>query len=294
LDKRGWVGVFEKVVPGALRRAVPVPLKEWVLGALASRPAPTPPHVLEREHLPRADYDRLWNEAFGARPAESRGYFDNHRERFYELFNALAHYFPDRAAPIRVLNVGVSEFDSFYRRLYPNMRLTTFDRPVADHGADARWGRDVAGSERHYNANLNTEVIGPEWGEPPMGRFDLVICTEVIEHLVLNPLELVRQLLSLLEPGGLLYLTTPNFFRRENLEKIARRENPQAAYPMKGENWDAHHHFRELAMDELAGYVAMAGGRVVDKYYSRCWDFAQPPDLPAEERSNLVIVAARG
>ena len=293
MDKRGWLGVFERMVPGALRRAVPMPLKEWVLDSLASRDAPPAPHVLEREHLARAEYDRLWSESFGARPREARNYFETHRERFYELFNALAWYFPDRAASFRVLNVGVSEFDSFYRKLYPNMRLTTFDRPVADNGADARWGRELAGSERHYNGNLNTELIGPQWGEPPLGTFDLVVCTEVIEHLVLNPMEFIQELLSLLEPKGLLYLTTPNFYRRENLDRIARRENPQAAYPRRGENWDAHHHFRELTMGELEGYTAMAGGRVVERYFSRCWDFAQPPGLPPEERSNLVLVAAR-
>lgn len=266
------------------------------MGRLASflpRKAPAP-HELELAHLARAEYDALWQETFGHRTGPERNYFETHRERYYELFNSLVRYFPDRGAAIGVLEAGVSEYASFYKRLYPDMRLVTLDRPVADQGADANWSRTLARAERHYNVNLNTETIGPNWGEPPMGRFDLVVCTEVIEHLILHPVELLEQLLSLLRPEGLLYLTTPNFFRSENLAKIARRENPQAIYPRRGQNWDAHHHFREMTMQELLEFTRDAGGRVVASYYSACWDGEAVRSGPVEERSNLVLVAAAG
>lgn len=42
------------------------------------------------------------------------------------------------------------------------------------------------------------------------GFFDVVYCSEVIEHL-LEPMRLLRESARIIRPGGVLYLTTPNF-----------------------------------------------------------------------------------
>jgi SAM-dependent methyltransferase len=46
----------------------------------------------------------------------------------------------------------------------------------------------------------------------PSARFDFIVCTEVLEH-VLQPFDAVRELRRLLMPGGLLFVTTPYNFR---------------------------------------------------------------------------------
>ncbi len=44
------------------------------------------------------------------------------------------------------------------------------------------------------------------------GRYDLIVCTEVLEHL-LQPFDAVREIHRLLKPGGVVLVTTPFNFR---------------------------------------------------------------------------------
>lgn len=46
----------------------------------------------------------------------------------------------------------------------------------------------------------------------PDGRFDYVVCTEVLEH-VLQPFDAVAQIRRMLRPGGRVFLSTPFDFR---------------------------------------------------------------------------------
>ena len=46
----------------------------------------------------------------------------------------------------------------------------------------------------------------------PEDSVDLVLCTEVIEHLAFNPVALWRGIYRVLKPGGRIVLTTPNYY----------------------------------------------------------------------------------
>lgn len=282
---------LRRATPAWVRAAVPVGVKSRLKAMLGPRAAPPAgPHELEREHLPRARYDGLWDSLFASSEGARREYLVAHRERYYELFNALAHYLPQGPARPRVLEVGVSEYVLFYRALFPAARLVTIDRPPEHHGADGGWITGAAGAEAHYPLDLHAALPHPGWGNPPLGRFDMIVFTEVLEHLVVNPVELIAALVGLLAPGGRLYLTTPNFLRRENLEKVRRGDNPQAVYPARGQNWDAHHHFREYCLRELLDFAVQAGGEVETHLFSACWD---DPAMRGEDpalRSNIVLV----
>ena len=71
-------------------------------------------------------------------------------------------------------------------------KVETLDiEPGADHQADI--------------CEDNSDII-------PNNTFDIIICTEVLEH-VSNPFDAVKELHRMLKPGGLLFLTTPFNFR---------------------------------------------------------------------------------
>jgi len=123
--------------------------------------------------------------------------------------------------------------------------------------------------------------------------YDLILFTEILEHLIINPIELLKELLNLLNESGSIYLTTPNFYSKRNLDLIALRENPQAIYPEADGNWDAHHHFREYCAKELFRMIEKAGGVTTHFYFSNCWGNGNNETLPVEQRENLVFVIQR-
>jgi 2-polyprenyl-3-methyl-5-hydroxy-6-metoxy-1,4-benzoquinol methylase len=87
----------------------------------------------------------------------------------------------------------------------------------------------------------------------PDGEFDLVWCSEVIEHL-LDPRFTVGEFLRVLKPGGVLVMTTPNqgFWLFRLIEALG--------VPMaRLENEGHHFFFRYLDMREIVGNCEFYG-----------------------------------
>jgi SAM-dependent methyltransferase len=252
---------------------------------------------LERcQALPRARYEALWAEIFTSGRRLIVGqmeYGAAHRERFFELMNAVLVLTCGRHAP-RLLEFGPSEFSTLYRRLIPDIEYLIADRPVpSDYiGFTEAYCRATLGSTGYAVVDL-ASVADMDAKLESLGAFDLIVLTEVIEHLPIHPVDVLARVLRLLAPAGALYLTTPNFFAQARLEQLARGENPCPVYPAGEGNWDAHHHFREYDAVELAEFVTAAGGRVDAFFFSGCWD-APDVALPAHRRGNMVFVARRG
>ena len=88
-------------------------------------------------------------------------------------------------------------------------------------------------------------------------RFDLITCLEVIEH-VGDSARFVAGLATLLAPGGLMILSTPN---RTPLSKLAiiRVGETVGGIPPGTHDWD-----KFLTPDELSAYVTAAGLKVAE------------------------------
>jgi 2-polyprenyl-6-hydroxyphenyl methylase / 3-demethylubiquinone-9 3-methyltransferase len=88
-------------------------------------------------------------------------------------------------------------------------------------------------------------------------RFDLITCLEVVEH-VADPASFIAGLATLLAPGGLLILSTPN---RTTLSKIALIGIGETVgrIPPGTHDWD-----KFLTPEELAGHVVAAGLTVAE------------------------------
>ena len=99
--------------------------------------------------------------------------------------------------------------------VYLPLLCDLFEEVVAADVEDAFLvrARELAGTRP------NLRVERDDVTAPTLGRFDVVLCTEVVEH-VPDPVAALRGLRSLLAPGGTLILSTPQ--KHSTLEVVSR------------------------------------------------------------------------
>jgi 2-polyprenyl-3-methyl-5-hydroxy-6-metoxy-1,4-benzoquinol methylase len=97
-------------------------------------------------------------------------------------------------------------------------------------------------------------------------KFNMVVLTEVFEHLRIDPIQLILEIRSILKTNGYLYLTTPNARRMPNLKSF---------FYDKENNCDLHlnyshlrikkfcGHYREFLPNELVIFFSKMGFKVV-------------------------------
>ena len=213
------------------------------------------------------------------------GYVDQHRMRFFELTNVILKLLArDKKERSVIIDVGWSVNTLTMQRLAPDADVRTLDRPHMPLPPSLQENAilcDLAAkSLDHVDAGV---------------RADVIVFAEVIEHLLANPVKVMSFLLRHLVPGGRLVITTPNFFRTDNMNAIVRRDNPQPTYPYDSGPDDApHFHIREYCMRELLLYAVQAGGEIEAFFFSGCWD--DPSSLlvrPRDEWSNMLVVVRK-
>jgi len=243
------------------------------------------------------DYVTAWRDVF-ENPSHALiigqdEYGVTHQRRFFETMNALAVLGAGRA-DARLLEFGASDFSILYRRFFPGASLAIADRPVpAEYiGFTAEVAKHKLGASTFHTIDLQAPQSFTALAEG-LPRYTHILFCEVLEHLLVHPVELLKFLLDLLSDDGVLYLTTPNFFRGETMSKIAQRINPQEVYPTSGGNWDAHFHHREFGVRELLAFTAAAGGRVQACYFSGCWEAPGAASVDDELLGNIVMVLSR-
>jgi SAM-dependent methyltransferase len=120
--------------------------------------------------------------------------------------------------------------------LGPHNQTITFDNPITHNRDQSTF------SFYHFNIE-HDEFPFPE------GYFDLIMCCEIIEHLQVDPVGVLRQIKRILAPSGRLILTTPNVNRFENVCRMIAGANiydPYSGYGPYGR------HNREYNRHELA------------------------------------------
>jgi 2-polyprenyl-3-methyl-5-hydroxy-6-metoxy-1,4-benzoquinol methylase len=133
--------------------------------------------------------------------------------------------------------------------------------------ASDAWAGQAEGVMTHAFAESGVAFV--EWNleETPYpledGSFDIVLLTEVLEHLREYPLQALLEARRILRPGGHLVVTTPNAARLQNRVRLALGGSVHT--PLSDWMFGLPHarHAREYTAAELREMLAHAGLRVV-------------------------------
>jgi len=104
---------------------------------------------------------------------------------------------------------------------------------------------------------LSRCVLGSEALPFESGQFNLVMLTEVIEHVDAHPQLLLAEISRVLAPGGRLLLTTPN---AASLKKLIQLSNgvPQYDSPTFGNSWGHRYEYSYYDMRQCIRNTAFA------------------------------------
>lgn len=241
--------------------------------------------------FPRPEFEALYHrvEAQSQDPAFVE-YCRLHKDRFrqsYGLVRTLC--WPGD----RVLEVGTSPATS--ELAATGVHLVTVDHPSlhADyHGKP----NPIANSARHVSIDLNHQDLRECLDDVGEGVFKLILFAEIIAYLLISPHDQVRMLATALEPGGYLFISTPNFFSHERLRRMRAGQHPLDMIPQGHTFMDGRHEVREFTMEDLIALVTAQGLQVHSYGWSDCWDAAPAPGtegIPVRERTNLNLIARK-
>ncbi|MGB9750904.1 MAG: class I SAM-dependent methyltransferase [Roseiflexus castenholzii] len=199
-------------------------------------------------------------------PDGKRDYFRLHRDRFAMLLAAIP---PDAGS--RALEIGVNP-GLFTQALVRAGYCVCGTDLFPEHRAEL-WRR-LGVEVRRWNIDTEPPPYPPE-------SFDLIIFSEVIEHLANPPIDALATMRELLVPGGYLLISTPNqFYLKSRLRVLAdilllrpfeHDDEFQRWANLKAEA-RYYTHSRLYSMRQLCWMLDQAGLVVQQRIYGDPWE----------------------
>lgn len=168
-------------------------------------------------------------------------------------------------APRRILNIGAAPFlfEAACRKRLPAAEIVSLDlAPERFSGLERVLGVRAV--------KLDVETASSE-DIASLGTFDLIVLSEVFEHLRIDLLGTIRRLASLLDPGGRLYLTTPNGGSLKAIKRnvLHRRSGPDPVDAWsKLERLGHMGHVREYSAREVESVLGHCGLATERRHYA--------------------------
>lgn len=214
---------------------------------------------------------------------EFKNYYSIHRDRLrilYRRLNLLVKTHP------QLLDIGC----------YPPYLLEKAQKLGFQISGVASKHEPITSPLEKYVTHLNIEKDKLPY---PSNSFDIILLTELLEHLPHSPLFPLQQIRRVLKPDGLLIMTTPNAGRLANrlLPLVGKTTYPPLEQlintPYASDNI-YHRHHKEYTLDELKRLIQLAGFKIVKLTTIIAYTPFRPrliPDSPPAKLAKLLNFA---
>lgn len=204
-------------------------------------------HVLKTEEEEASCY-------LGCDKDKEIAYMEDHRYRFEQVANSIG----DSSDPISILDIGTTPFTMFIKAAHPHYEVASLDR------TNLMEDRCRAKGIQLKVCNLDDEPMPFE-----DDCFDVVVFTEVLEHIFAPPSDILKEVRRIMRVGGKLILSVPNIAVLSNRIKllvgITPLPNPDGQ--MKKGWVHGHGHVHEYTMKEIASLLTACGFAVSRKRF---------------------------
>ena len=177
-------------------------------------------------------------------------YFKVFIYRFESILESLKHREPFDS----ILDIGTTPFTFFLREKYRGINISTIDRTNLL-------------KDRCANADINHFMADLDVGTTPFkdNEFDVIIFTEVLEHIFAPPKNILIELKRILKGTGLLILSVPNIATLSNRLKLlfGKQILSDPDKVMRKNYIHGHGHLHEYTKKEIVSLCQAAGFKVV-------------------------------
>ncbi|QDH78385.1 methyltransferase domain-containing protein [Echinicola soli] len=204
-------------------------------------------------------------------------YFEVHHKRFGHVYDFLQNRIGNKR--LKVLDIG-----SHY--LHTSIMAKEMGCEVDSMDVSAFWSLPFV-RERAAKYNLNP-VIEDDLStlavpEGKKGHYDIILFTEILEHITFNPINFWKAIHGMVKDGGLIYISTPNslslpgFVR--TLKNLLGFRGVGIGVEMIHHSVTYGHHWKEYSAGEIKAYFQMLSDDFevkVKKYSYRKYDLSGP------------------
>ncbi len=221
-------------------------------------------------------------EIVGSDSSFVKAYVDDAMARFFHTLDLLEGKTTGKLLEIGgnpyLLTILLKNLYDFELHLTNFFSLSVYDKEVVE-------GQQIIRSntfDEEYTFNyheLNVELSDYPFKD---SKFDTILFCEVLEHIVVNPLECFVKLRRVLKPGGRLILTTPNAVRLINFAHMLAGKNFFDRYHPQNGIYGRHN--REFTLSEVCRLLTAEGfeiklAKTLDRYnYNECEMFVDSYD----------------